>query len=160
MAPEEGSSLVPASLEQSSVSGEKLAYAAVRAFADSKSSPYSSQYIASRDAAAGEWRTHSINPPPGRPLIPAVAQLDTELKALSPDLCEAWVRTVSEPPLAAEAVEGTLNLYRRSDNECGGLSYQPLTTVKPLDGKYNPEGLELQGSRQTARWRSTSPTTI
>ena len=65
--PLEGTTGLPAALEESAISGDKLAYASTRAFAGSASSPFTSQYIARRDAGAGEWVTHSINPPRAAP---------------------------------------------------------------------------------------------
>ncbi len=81
---------VPAVLEQATDSGEKLAYGSIRAFGDARSAPFTSQYIARR-IAGEEWQTHSINPPRGRPVVDALPQLDTEFKAFSADLCQAWV---------------------------------------------------------------------
>jgi hypothetical protein len=124
------SSFGPAVLNQSAVSGSKLAYGSLRAFGDVKAAFLTSQYIAAR--GPGGWASHAISPPHEALLYEAVADLaDTELKAFSPDLCEAWLRTVSDPLLAPGAVEGYPNLYRSHDKECGGPSYEALTTVKP-----------------------------
>lgn len=144
IAPLEGTTGLSGAIEQSSSSGEKLAYSSIRAFANPQSSPYTPQYIASRDAGAGEWRTHSIDPPRERPLLPAAAQRDTEFKAFSPDLCQAWQRTVAESPLAEGAIAGSTNLYRRTDEECGGPAYTALTTIAPPGGDLS-NLLELQG---------------
>jgi hypothetical protein len=143
-------SVTPAALEQSSVSGSRLAYGSSHAFQAAPSAPYTSQYIAVRHerGAAGEgWQSHGISPPIERPLI-ATAQLESELKALSPDLCDAWLRSISEPTLAPGAQAGFPNLYRRRDEACGGPSYEALTTapwqnLEPGDEKALE--LELQG---------------
>jgi hypothetical protein len=132
-------------LEQSSTSGAKLAYGSYRAFGDAPSAPLNSQYIASRNSASG-WASHAITPPRTRLDLEAINTLDTEVKALSPDLCESWFRTVAEPSLAADAVAGFPNIYRRSDGECGSMEYEAITTVVPphrLVKDYNQ--LELQG---------------
>ena len=42
---------------------------------------------------------------------------------------------------------GNYNIYRRSDDECGGLSYEALTTVQPEPAGHSGEEntVELQG---------------
>ena len=141
---------VPAGLEQSALSGDRLAYSSATAFADAVSSPWTSQYIAER-IAGSEWRTHAITPPQGRllGLEEGIALLghDTEFRVFSPDLCDSWLRTVTDLPLAAGAVPGSTDLYRREDGLCapgGAGGYEALTTVAPADG-YLGLGLELQG---------------
>ncbi len=160
VSPTEGTSLLKAALEESSESGDKLAYGSSHAFADPASSPYVSQYIAHRDAAAGEWVTHSIDPPRSTAIEKAASQLDTEFKAFSPDLCQAWERTVAEPPLSRDARAGWFNLYRRTDSECGGRSYEALTTIAPAETALEVgPAPELQGASpdgQTAIYLTTS----
>lgn len=137
---------LPASLDQSATDGSKLSYGSYRAFGGVSSAPFTSQYLAERDQTSG-WLSHSISPPRERLKLSPVATLDTELKLLSPDLCEAWSRTVAESPLAPNAVADYTNLYRRQDDNCGGASYEALTTVAPpnVNGEhYKP--LELQGT--------------
>ena len=116
----------PAVLEQSSESGDSLAFGSVRAFGDAASAPWTSQYIAQRIAGA-EWQTHSIDSPriedgTGSPL----AQADTEFKYFSPDLCDTWQIPYAEPPLSAGALTGFHNLYRRTDRLCGSEGYEAL----------------------------------
>ena len=135
---------LPVALDQSALSGQRMAYGTYRAFGDAPSAPYNSEYVARRDAGAGEWVSHSVNPPRGESIEPA--RLDGYHKAFSPDLCEAWIRTDSEPPLATGAVAGFANLYRRTDEECGGPSYQALSTAAPPDVEPRRYlSLELQG---------------
>ena len=140
-------SVTPAVLVQSSLSGERFAYGSARAFGDAPSAPWTSQYVAAR--GAGGWQSHAISSPIGRPLYEnAFANTESELKALSPDLCEAWVRTIADPPLAEGAQEGFPNLYRRGDEECGGKSYEALSTAawrNVAEGSETALGLELQG---------------
>jgi hypothetical protein len=145
----EASSAAQAALDQSSLEGDKFAFGALSAFADAQSAPYVSQYIAARHerGEAGEgWQTHSISPPKERLVRPVTWSIDTEFKAFSPDLCEAWLQTFTEPVLAEGAVAEFSNLYRRTDSECGGPSYEAITVARPPTN--TPEhyvGLELQG---------------
>jgi hypothetical protein len=121
----------PLVLEQSALSGEKLAYGSIRSFGDAASAPFTSQYIARR-IAGEEWRTHSINPPRGRPVLPGLSQLDVEFKAFSANLCDVWQITLAEPPLAAGAQAGYSNLYRRTDELCaedGKAHYEALAPL-------------------------------
>lgn len=134
-------------LSQSSTSGSRLSYGAATAFAGAPSAPWTSQYIADRGSAG--WQSHPISSPIGEPLFEnAFANTESELKALSPDLCQAWVRTIADPPLAPDAQQGYPNIYRRTDEGCGGPSYEALTTAEWRHLKRGEEeafGLELQG---------------
>jgi len=138
---------MPASLNLSSPSGSKLSYGSYRAFGDAESGAYTSQYIAAREPGRG-WASHAITPPREKLNLEGLNMLDTELKSLSPDLCQAWLRTVAEPVLAAGAVVAYPNLYRRQDDECGGKGYAALTTVKPpaVSKQIYSQSLELQGT--------------
>jgi NHL repeat-containing protein len=139
-------SRLPAALNQSAVSGQRLAYGTYRAFGDAKGAPFTSQYIAARDAGKEEWLSHAISPPRSRPIFGVLASADTEFKAFSPDLCQAWLRTVSEPPLAPGGLKGYPNIYRAQDEECGGPSYDALTTAQWQN--FGPGG---PGNEQTVR---------
>jgi hypothetical protein len=139
---------LPATLDQSSLDGGKLSYGSYRAFGDGQSAPFTSQYIAERSAAG--WQSHAITPPRRHLVAGATGTFDTELKALSPDLCEAWLLTVAEAPLAPDAIPGYRNLYRRQDSAtgCSGQGYEALSTTTPAHKK--PHALpgfymELQG---------------
>jgi hypothetical protein len=138
---------LPAVLNQSAVSGSRLAYGSYRSFGDAKSAPYTSQYLSARGAAG--WRSHTITPPHGRLLFHSVfAYTDTEFKVFSPELCQAWLRTTAEPPLAPGALAGYPNLYRREDDECGGPGFEALSTAEPANiasGDEHYLELELQG---------------
>jgi hypothetical protein len=131
---------LPTVLEQSSTSGERLAYGAYRAFGDASSAPWTTQYVAARGEDG--WRSHAISPPQLRQFAQVTKRLDTEFKLFSPDLCEAWLEGTGEPPLTEDAVPGAFNLYRRADEECGGPAYEALTTVPE---PHSFSGLELQG---------------
>jgi hypothetical protein len=136
---------VPAALDESSISGEKVSYATATPFGDTISAPYSPEYIAER--SDGGWQSHSIDSPQGKRDLGLTSMLNTEFKLFSPDLCEAWQRTVSEPPLTGDAVVGNSNIYRRTDQGCGGApDYEAITTIQPPNAqgeKYFQ--LELQG---------------
>jgi hypothetical protein len=141
----EGTTALPAALQESSTSGEKLVYGSYRSFGDAESAPFTTQYLAQREAGIG-WSSHAIVSPRGKVNPNPLTTLDTELKALSPDLCDAWFRAVAEPPLTGDAVHGFNNIYRRHDESCGEKSYEAITTLIPphrTAEEYNP--LELQG---------------
>lgn len=117
-----------AELAQSAADGDGLTYSAYRAFGGAESAPYASQYLATRDPAAG-WHSTGISPPRGLPLLGNVG-LDAEYKAFSSDLCQSWLLHDTDPVLAPGAVEGFANLYRRSS--CGGRpSFEAVTTTIP-----------------------------
>jgi hypothetical protein len=141
----EATTSLPAVLDQSSVSGSKVAYGSYRAFGNAVSAPFTSQYVAERGTEG--WQSHTVTAPRGRLAAVAVSTLDTELKLLSPDLCEGWLQAVAEPPLAPGALAGYRNLYRRHDGgSCGALSYEALTTRAPLHEEPRKDyALELQG---------------
>jgi hypothetical protein len=151
-APEEPSTGQPAALNQSSVTGQRLTYSTIRAFGNPASAPYAAQYIAARDSQTG-WHNHAIVPPRSAPVLTPGKQIDTEFKAFTADLCSAWFRTTAEPQLTPDAVARFPNLYRRSDEECGGgggfealTTIQPVheTTAAPYPGQFYTS-LELQG---------------
>jgi hypothetical protein len=135
---------LPATLDQSATSGNKLAYGSEDAFAGAKAGPYTNQYIAARGEAG--WSTHPISPPQSAPILESPYSEDTLFKAFSGDLCGAWLRSSAEPTLAAGALSAYPNLYRRTDDECAGPAYEVLSTAKPP--KVEPKAyypLELQG---------------
>jgi hypothetical protein len=132
--------LLPATIDQASLDGGKLAYGSSRAFGDAQSAPWTSQYVAKREVGVG-WVSHAVSPPRGKALGGIFEQAISEFKAFSADLCEGWVQSVAEPPLASGAPAGIIDLYRRGDEECGGSSYQALNTAEVDEGLH----MELQG---------------
>ena len=79
-------------------------------------------------------------------------QTDTEFKAFSPDLCQGWLQSVAEPPLATRAPrQAFTDLYRRSDEECGGPGYEALNTTAPPSKRGGT--MELQGLSERRRDR-------
>jgi hypothetical protein len=139
----------PAVLEQSAVSGGRLAYGSYRAFGDAKSASYTSQYIAARGSEG--WVSHTITPPEEKS-ISGHLTYENDYHALSPDLCQGWLVPLAEPPLAEGAIVGFKNLYRRTDQLCGeggNESYEALSTERPESfppvGGLEIYGVELQG---------------
>lgn len=120
----------PARHNQSAIDGGRLTYSSYRAFGEVQSSPFTSQYLATRDPGSG-WVGQAISPPRGVNILKQGDSLDVEFKAFSTDLCRGWLRHDTDPPLALGAISGFANLYRR-DN-CGSNigSFSSLTTVKP-----------------------------
>jgi hypothetical protein len=134
----------PARLEQSAEDGSRYAYSSGTAFGDAVSAPWTSSYIATRNAGQG-WSTHAISPPRSSISLSAanyVYKFDTQYKAYSPDLSSGWLFQDSDPPLDGCASEGFQNLYRR-DTIDG--SYEALVPEKPISVPSEGYGLELQG---------------
>jgi hypothetical protein len=134
----------PTSLEQSSLDGEKITYSSATAFGNAISAPWTSQYLAARQAGVG-WSTQAMSPPRiGKSLTSQTAvKFTLEYKLFSPDLCQAWLQHDSEPVLAGGAIAGYLNLYRR-DN-CGG-GYEALTNAAPPAQSPDQYRTEVQGA--------------
>lgn len=130
----------PARLNQSDLAGQKLTYSAARNFGGALSGAYMGQYMASRTETG--WTTEAITPPGNGPVYERNLSTDTEFKAFSADLCEAWLRHFSGLPLAAGAPAGFPSLYRR-DN-CAEAKYQALPIPPPSEAgsEYEPQ---LQG---------------
>jgi hypothetical protein len=139
-----------ASLDQSSLDGNRIAYGSYRSFGDAEAAPYTSQYIAARGKEG--WSSHTITAARGRQSgLQVLETLYSEVKVLSPDLCEALQETYAEPILAPGALAGFPDLYRREDDECGGPFYEAITTVKPAHD--NAIGLGFRGV--AGDWRAT-----
>jgi NHL repeat len=138
--------LLPAVLSEAAVDGGKLAYGSYRPFGDAESAPLTSQYLAARHAGVG-WESHGISPPRGKVIFSALQQANAEFKAFSPDLCSSWLESFAEPPLAPGAPAGNVDLYRRTDDECGGPGYEALNTAPAPDGLlFELQGLSADGS--------------
>ncbi len=118
-------------LDQSATSGDSLTYTSTGA-----PGPLAyAQHTATRGAEG--WTGKLISPaaegsafslPPESPFA-----------TFSDDLAESWLRTATEPVLAAGAIAGYDNLYRR-DNGAG--TYEACTTAKPPSaaaGQYAPQ---------------------
>jgi hypothetical protein len=130
----------PARLDVAAESGGRFTYSTYRAFGDAQSSPYSSQYLATRGATG--WATHGISPvQEGAPPAPNPI-LDTQFKAFSPELDQAWLTHSNQPLLDPRAVPGFQNLYRL-DTETG--AFRTLTRSKPAETPAGEYEVELQG---------------
>jgi hypothetical protein len=144
---------LPGVLEQSAESGERLAYGSARSFGGAAAAPRTTQYIAARKAG-DSWVTHPVSPPRGRSFYDALNNFDTEFKAFSPDLCEGWFQSYAELPSALEplAPPAFSDLFRRSDEECGGAAYDSLNRTEPtLDpGIFRMELKGLSGDGRVA----------
>jgi hypothetical protein len=132
-----------AGLDQAAEGGQKISYSAYKAFANPQSSPYTSQYIASRGSAG--WQNESISPPREGPSLYASAGLEYQFKAFTADLCRGWPLQDTDLALAAEAVPGYPNLYRRENCGAGAGGYETLTTVRPPSQDPRDFKPELQG---------------
>lgn len=132
----------PASLNQSSVDGNKLTYTSAQGFGDAQGVPYVSQYIASRSTAG--WRSHSINSPQGISAQPVGQRVDLEFRLFSEDLCDSVLVNATDAPLASGVPSGVPNLYRRSN--CGTESLRALTTMAHGQDEPQVEGLSGDGA--------------
>jgi hypothetical protein len=131
-----------AGLDQTAANGEELTYSAYRAFGDGGSSPYTSQYLATRVPGAG-WVSTGTSPPREGPSIFNSPALDVQYKGFSADLCSGWLIQETRNQLADGAAPGFRTLYRR--DLCGG-GYEALAPLTAPTGLTGSEfTLELQG---------------
>jgi hypothetical protein len=125
--------------------GEKLTYNSYRAFGDAEGAPFESQYIARR--LAGEaWETHSINYARTDPLAGGLSQAWPEYMEFSDDLCQAWMVSLSDPPLSDAAVGGYFNVYRRHDRLCGSEGFAALAPIVTPSFAAPGHGLYFHGA--------------
>lgn len=143
---EEAQTQLPSVLSVSAASGDRFAYGSARSFGGAASAPLTTQYIAARYPGEG-WVTHPISPPRGRNVFENVAlNYDTEFRFFSDDLCSAWLQSYAELPGAQPpAPAGVVDLFRRSDEECGGPSFEALNLVTPPVASGDQFRVELQG---------------
>jgi DNA-binding beta-propeller fold protein YncE len=139
----------PDALDQSSVDGDAFTYSTYQAFANAEAAPYTSQYLARREA--GGWSSRALAPPRATSILGTT--FDNEFKAFSPDLEKAWLVHESAPLLAPGAVAGFANLYRR-ENATG--AYEALTRTAPpdtppIDFNIDLQGVSADGSRAIFR---------
>jgi hypothetical protein len=149
--------LTPSVLNQSSEDGERIAYGSYRSFGGAESAPWTSQYIAARHEGEG-WVSHPISPPRSQAIIPIAQQANPEFQAFSPDLCQGWFGTFAEPPLAPEAPAGSDDLYRRTDEECGGPAFEALNRTPIANGGSFRLGLQgISSDGATAIFNANLP---
>ncbi len=134
---------LPATVQQATPGGERLTYSAFRAFADPRSSPYTSQYLATRGPQG--WVTEAISPyqeGPRQTGGAALGELETSYQAFTEDLCSGWIFRVYEPALDSAAIRGYPNLYKRSNCGSGAGSYEVMTRLTPqyekAPGQFEP----------------------
>jgi hypothetical protein len=137
---------------QASTDGDALTFSSYRAFAGAGGASYTTQYLARR--GAGGWTTESLGEPRGAGFYGPRLAGEDEYKAFTPDLCHAWLVREAEPQLAAAAVAGFPNMYRREN--CRPKSYEALTTVEPqnvMPENYIPEpqGYSADGAKAIFR---------
>jgi hypothetical protein len=132
-------------LNQSSVNGGKITYSSYKGFGDAKSTVYSNQYLATRNADG--WISHGISPERGPTVLNSfpphpTLELTPQFKAFSNDLSQAWITNTNVTPLASPALAGYVNLYRRNN---ATDSYLPLYSelFAPIEPAFIE--LELQG---------------
>jgi len=142
-----------ASLNQSSLSGDTVTYSSYRAFGDPQGGPATQQYLAKREKAG--WATRAISPARGIPHQGPGQTVESQFRAFSDDLCEAWLVHDTDPPLAPEAPEDFPNLYKTNlcDEED---AYETLTTAAPsgqLQKTYrvNVQGFSADGTHTVFR---------
>ncbi len=142
-----------ASLNQSSLDGDRVTYSSYRAFATPASAPGTSQYYATRGSV--RWMSQAISPPRGTPHQGAGATVESQFRAFSGDLCQAWLVHDTDPPLSPDAPENFPNLYKT--NLCDGEdAYEALTTTVPpgqTSTAYalNPQGFSADGTHTVFR---------
>jgi hypothetical protein len=120
---------LPAVLNRTTPQGSKLAYGSYRSFGDAAAAPATTQYIAGRTADG--WSSTAIAPPQSGGVVGVLGRFDTEFKDFSDDLCQAWLVTTAEAPLAPGGVPGYRNLYRQRLPGCPAPGYEALSPVRP-----------------------------
>jgi hypothetical protein len=137
----------PAGLDQGSPDGERLTYSAYRAFGEVESSPYTSQYLATRTEGVG-WSSRGISPPRQGASLYQTIQLDSQYKGFSADLCHGWLLQDTANSLAEGSLAGWPNLYRR-DLCAGGyaaLGPEVAPTVQVDSFRPEVEGFSADGA--------------
>jgi NHL repeat-containing protein/WD40 repeat protein len=142
--------------DQSAPDGEKFTYSSYRAFANPKSAPYTSQYLARRVAGEG-WESEAIVPglaqPPEENPNFSVALIDP-YKSFSPDLCRGWYVAATDPLLdPAHAFPDYYNIYRA--DLCGEEEDEALIPVQPTIAarEFYPEPQGASGDGKAALLR-------
>jgi hypothetical protein len=147
----------PARRDRAASSGEKLTYSSYRAFGDAESSPYTSQYLATRGGSG--WENHGISPVREGPGSNDTTATDSEFKAFSDDLSLSWIVHFTEPLLAPGAAAGFENLYRRSNASGIYTTMNPGTpqTTSRSEFHYEMQGASADGSHTVFRANDNGP---
>ena len=131
-------------VDQASLDGEALTFAALNGFAEPLSAPLVSQYVAQREGDG--WSTRSISAPSTSFGLISQEYLRTPFKLFGENLCSGWLLQNSDVPLVGgEVPRGVANLYRAHGLQggCGPAGYELETTVFPLGfgpGEGEPAG--------------------
>jgi len=133
----------PAGLFQSAADGNRMTYSSYRGFANPKSAPYTSQYLANRTDAG--WSTTSISPPQEGPDLLETEVLESSYKAFSDDLCNGWALQGFDGKIAPDALIGYADIYRRSNCTPTAGDFEAITRVapewEPSPGSFAPLGV-------------------
>jgi hypothetical protein len=141
-----------ASLNQSSLDGDRITYSSYRAFAKPRSAPATIQYLANRGSFG--WLTRAISPLRGTP-HQGGSTVETQFQTLSNNLCEAWLIHDTDPPLTEDAPEDFPNLYKTNLCDEEG-AYEALTTTAPSEQlpkayRVNVQGFSADGTHTVFR---------
>jgi hypothetical protein len=141
-------------LNATSPDGGRMTYSSSRSFGSPAGAPFTSQYLATRNPSEG-WSNSAISAPIG-PVFLKNFYLESQYKAFTPDLCQGWLITSPEAPIAPGAPEGFNDLYRR--RTCGAESYEALLRTTPAVSRneFNPEiqGFSADGTEGLVRVRA------
>jgi sugar lactone lactonase YvrE len=143
---------LPAARNQAAADGDKLTYTSQNTFGEAVGSPWAPQYLAVRGASG--WQNKSISPPRSSATLSPFFGLASQFKALTPDLCTAWIMQDAEPALAANGVAGFPGLYKQ--DLCGGGGYEAVTAVPPPERGpggffFESQGYSADGSHSIFR---------
>jgi hypothetical protein len=134
-------------LDQSAVEGDALTFTSYRSFGDAQGGAFANQYLARRGPDG--WGSLNLSPPRERSFFGTRLSLESEFKAFSADLSQAWLLHDSEPTLDLCAPGGFADLYRRANVDEG--SYRALSCATPaihqpfVESSLPPFYPELQG---------------
>jgi hypothetical protein len=131
-----GGRITRSRIDQAAPGGDRITYAARRAFAGSLAGTWSNQYLASRDPESG-WSTSAITPPRNPSTLAFEFFSETPFRGFSEDLCSAWIFDDSDYELTPDRPAGVPNLYRR--DLCGNSGYEVLTSVAPPGYSFEDE---------------------
>jgi DNA-binding beta-propeller fold protein YncE len=134
-------------VHQSSTAADRFTFSSTRAFGDSESAYFTSQYLAER--AGSGWGSEPITPAGTETPVSGEDMLgDNGFQLFSVDLCRAWLRHYSIVRLTKDAIPGFANLYRREN--CGDSPlYEALTTAKPFNLEaIDYDELRIQGASE------------
>ncbi len=132
-------------VDQGAADGSALTYTSYRGFGDVKGGPFASQYVARRGPDG--WANLNLSPPRGHSFFGTRLSIESQFRAFSADLSNAWFMQDGEPILDPCAPEGFAGLYRSS---LGDASYHALSCATPAfqtpyKGATQPFYPELQG---------------